>query len=295
MKTTKRRRSAEARERVELPELLAAILAQRGADVTRRGNVVVEATLPGPLAKDLGTERVRFVASPAGRAARGAETDAALTERILLIGRSMGSVTRVVARLPQAKPSTSAKPGTSAKPTGAGKRKGDLGDVAPIHLWVRLHWRIRYGSDDLPEELLAQTLPIGTTGGARAPRDAVLREPTADEAGTLAAPDPERLTRAWHRALRQLELRIRTRLRPHEDRVRRELHREMRTLSVHFRSLIAEERAGRRRRAEDGEAGRMLQLKEDWERKLAAAVRQRAFDTEARLVAASLIYLLPPP
>jgi hypothetical protein len=38
----------------------------------------------------------------------------------------------------------------------------------------------------------------------------------------------------------------------------------------------------------------MLQLKEDWERKLAAAVRQRAFDTEARLVAAALITLLPP-
>ena len=67
----------------------------------------------------------------------------------------------------------------------------------------------------------------------------------------------------------------------------------MRTLSVHFRSLIAEERSGRRRVTGDGEAGRMLQLKEDWERKLAAAVRQRAFDTEARLVAAALISLLP--
>ena len=76
--------------------------------------------------------------------------------------------------------------------------------------------------------------------------------------------------------------------------MRRELHREMRTLSVHFRSLIAEERAGRRRRAETAEAGRMLLLKEDWERKLAAAVRQRAFDTEARLVAAAVISLLPP-
>jgi len=33
----------------------------------------------------------------------------------------------------------------------------------------------------------------------------------------------------------------------------------------------------------------MLQLKEDWERKLAAAIRQRALDTEARLVAAALL------
>ena len=75
--------------------------------------------------------------------------------------------------------------------------------------------------------------------------------------------------------------------------MRRELHREMRQLSVHFRSLIAEERAGRRRRAEDREAGRMLQLKEDWERKLAAAIRQRALDTEARLVAAALLTTVP--
>ena len=37
----------------------------------------------------------------------------------------------------------------------------------------------------------------------------------------------------------------------------------------------------------------MLQLKEDWERKLAAAIRQRAFDTEARLVAAALVSLVP--
>jgi hypothetical protein len=78
-------------------------------------------------------------------------------------------------------------------------------------------------------------------------------------------------------------------MKPHEDKMRRELHREMRQLSVHFRSLIAEERSGRRRRTEDREAGRMLQLKEDWERKLAAAIRQRALDTEARLVAAALL------
>lgn len=264
-----RKRSPETR--AELPELLAAILERRGAVVARRGGGVWEAALPEPLAKDLGTERVRLVAAPAGRAARGAEADAAMTERILLIGRSMGTVTRLVARAPLPK---------GAEP---GERQ-----------WVRLHWRIRYGSDELPEELLAQTLPIGAAGGARAPRDGALRAPTEKEAALLDPPDPERLTRAWHRALRQLELRIRTRLRPHEDRVRRELHREMRTLSVHFRSLIAEERAGRRRRAENAEAGRMLQLKEDWERKLAAAVRQRAFDTEARLVAAAVISLLPP-
>ena len=37
----------------------------------------------------------------------------------------------------------------------------------------------------------------------------------------------------------------------------------------------------------------MLQLKEDWERKLAAAIRQRALDTEARLVAAALLTTVP--
>jgi hypothetical protein len=258
-----------APERSELPELLAAILETRGAAIARRGGVW-EAALPDLLAKELGTDRVRLVASPAGRAARGAEADAALTERILLIGRSMGTVTRLVARQPLPK---------GAAP---GERQ-----------WVRLHWRIRYGSDELPEELLAQTLPIGGVGGLRAPRDAALRSPNREEASRLLAPDPQRLTQVWLRALRMLEVRIRARLRPHEDRVRRELHREMRTLSVHFRSLIAEERAGRRRRPEDGEASRMLQLKEDWERKLAAAVRQRAFDTEARLVAAALLSILP--
>lgn len=261
-----------APERAELPEILAAILERRGAVVAKRGGVW-EASLPEPLAKDLGTDRVRLVAAPAGRAARGAEADSAMTERILLLGRSAGSVTRLVAPAPDVK-------------------KSD--PEAVERQWVRLHWRIRYGSDDLPEEMLAQTLPISPLGGARPPRESALRAPSESEAGALQPPDPERLTRAWHRALRQLELRIRTRLRPHEDRVRRELHREMRTLSVHFRSLIAEERAGRRRRPEDGEAWRMLQLKEDWERKLAAAVRQRAFDTEARLVAAAVISLIPP-
>ncbi len=253
--------------RTELPEILAAILESHGATISRKGGVW-QADLTGRLSKELGTERVRLVAAPAGRAGRVAEADAALTERILLLGRSSGAVTRLVAR--------------HALPKGAspGERQ-----------WVRLHWRIRYGSDDLPEELLAQTIPVGPPGGLRPPRDGALRAPTPDESRELAPPDPERLAQAWHRALRQLELRIRTRLRPHEDRVRRELHREMRTLSVHFRSLIAEERSGRRRR-EDGEAARMLQLKEDWERKLAAAVRQRAFDTEARLVAAALISLV---
>ena len=37
----------------------------------------------------------------------------------------------------------------------------------------------------------------------------------------------------------------------------------------------------------------MLQLKEDWERKLAQVIRQRAFDTEATLVAAALLYAVP--
>ena len=258
-------------ERSELPDILAAILERRGAVLARRAGGVWEASVPEPLATELGTERVRLVAAPAGRAARGAEADAALTERILLLGRSMGTVTRLVAAAPL--------------PKGADPD-------APAPQWVRFHWRIRYGSDELPEELLAQALPVGPTGGARVPRDAALRAPTPEEADALEPPDPERLARAWHRALRQLELRIRTRLRPHEDRLRRELHREMRALSVHFRSLIAEERAGRRRLPEAGEASRMLQLKEDWERKLAAAVKQRAFDTEARLVAAALITLL---
>ena len=101
------------------------------------------------------------------------------------------------------------------------------------------------------------------------------------------------LAAVWMRGLRQLEVRIRHRLRPHEDRMRRELHREMRTLSTHFRSLIAEERTGRRRRPENREAGRILQLKEDWERKLAAVIRQRVLDTEAKLVAAAFLTVVP--
>jgi len=252
---------------VELPEILSAILESRGATVAKRGGVW-EAALPAPLAKSLGTEQVRLVMAPAARAGRGAEADAALTERILLIGRSCGEVARLVAPVPK-----------GARPGGP--------------QWVRLHWRIRYGSDEIPEELLVQNLPVGPSGGLRAPRDGALRGPTPEESRLLPAPDPERLTQAWMRALAQLERRIRERLRPHEERSRRELHREMRTLSIHFRSLIAEERTGRRRRPEDREAGRMLQLKEDWERKLAAAIRQRAFDTEARLVAAALVSLVP--
>jgi hypothetical protein len=251
--------------RSELPEILAAILEARGATVAKRGSVW-EASLPSSLEKSLGTDRVRLVAAPAGRAARGAEMDAAMTERILLLGRSHGGVTRLLARIPAAK-----------------------GSPLRERQWVRLHWRIRYGSDDLADELLVQRLPVGSAGGMRAPPDRGFRAPTPEETVTLAAPDPELLAAAWIRGLRQLESRIRLKLRPHEDRMRRELHREMRTLSIHFRSLIAEERSGRRRRVEAREAGRILQLKEDWERKLAAAVRQRALDTEARLVAAALL------
>jgi len=263
------RKRAETRS--ELPEILAAILEARGATVAKRGTVW-EASLPSNLEQSLGTDRVRLVAAPAGRAARGAEMDAAMTERILLLGRSHGGVTRLLARVPAPK-----------------------GSPARERQWVRLHWRIRYGSDDLADELLVQRIPVGPAGGVRAPADRAFRSPTPAEAEALAAPDPELLAAAWIRGLRQLESRIRFKLRPHEDRMRRELHREMRTLSIHFRSLIAEERSGRRRRVEAREAGRILQLKEDWERKLAAAVRQRALDTEARLVAAALLSVVPEP
>ncbi len=256
-------------DRSELPEILAAILDARGAVVARRGSVW-EATLSSDLEGSLGVDRVRLVAAPAGRAARGAEMDAAMTERILLLGRSRGGVTRLLARAPWPK-----------------------GADATERQWVRLHWRIRYGSDDLPEELLVQHLPVGPSGGVRAPAERSFRAPTPEEEKALTAPDPDRLAAAWMRGLHQLEVRIRRRLRPHEDRMRRELHRDMRNLSVHFRSLIAEERTGRRRRAEGREAGRMLQLKEDWERKLAAVIRQRALDTEATLVAAALLSVLP--
>jgi|GEM_PF-2183468 len=255
--------------RSELPELLASILEARGAEIVKRGSVW-EAMLNPELSGSLGLDRVRLVAAPAGRAARGAEMDAGMTERILLLGRSRGEVTRLVARVP--------------RPSGAapGERQ-----------WVRLHWRIRYGSDDLPEELLVQRLPVGAPGGLRAPVDASFREPTKEEREHLAPADPELLATAWMRGLHQLEVRIRNKLRPHDERMRRELHREMRTLSLHYRSLIAEERTGRKRRAESREAGRILQLKEDWERKLAAAVHQRALDTEARLVAAALLSVIP--
>jgi hypothetical protein len=257
------------RRRAELPEILASILESRGASVSRDG-MIWEASLTAELTSALGVESVRLVASPAGRAARGAEMDATMTERILLLGRSHGLVTQLVAPVPWPK---------SATPEP--------------RIWVRLHWRIRYGSDEIPEELLVQELPVGNTRGMRSPRDSLLRPVTPQEAERLPRPDPEALAATWTRALRLLEGRARRKLRPHEDRARRELHREMRTLSSHYRSLIAEERAGRARRPEDREAGRMLQLKEDWERKLVQVIRQRAFETGATLVAAALLYGVP--
>jgi len=259
-----------------LPEILAAILESRGATISKRGTVW-EASLPAPLKRTLGVDRVRLVASPAGRAARGAEMDAALTERILLLGRSHGEVVRLVTRVP-------------AGAKGAGVAVGTA--TTGVRLWIRLHWRIRYGTDEIPEELLVQRIPLGPTGGLRIPPDNAFRDPRPGELEEMPAAATELLGAAWVRGHHQLESRIRQRLRPHEDRMRRELHREMRTLSIHFRSLILEERTGRRR-MEGREAGRILQLKEDWERKLAAAVRQRALDTEARLVAAALLYALP--
>ena len=257
------------RRRVELPEILASVLEARGAAVSRNG-MVWEASLTPELKSSLGTDRVRLVASPAGRAARGAEMDAAMTERILLLGRSHGQVTLLV--------------GSSPWPSGVRREP---------RIWARLHWRIRYGSDEIPEELLVQELPVGGPGGIRAPRDSNLRPATPDDLDQLPRPEAEALAATWTRALRLLEGRARRKLRPHEDRARRELHREMRTLSSHYRSLIAEERAGRARRPEDREAGRMLQLKEDWERKLVQVIRQRAFETEATLVAAALLYAVP--
>jgi len=262
-------RARADRRRAELPEILASVLEARGAAVTRDG-MIWEAALTPELQGSLGVERVRLVASPAGRAARGAEMDAAMTERILLLGRSHGQVTRLVAAVPWPR---------SAPPEP--------------RMWVRLHWRIRYGSDEIPEELLVQELPLGSTGGLRVPKDSLLRPATPEEAARLPAPDEAALAATWTRALRLLESRARRKLRPHEDRARRELHREMRTLSSHYRSLIAEERAGRARRPEDREAGRMLQLKEDWERKLVQVIRQRAFETEASLVAAALVVAVP--
>jgi len=257
------------RRRSELPELLASVLEARGATVSRDG-MIWEAALTPELQAVLGVDRVRLVAAPAGRAARGAEMDAAMTERILLLGRSHGQATQLVAAMPW--------------PRGA---------TPEPRVWVRLHWRIRYGSDEIPEELLVQELPVGNGSGMRAPKDSALRPATREEAERLPRPEPDALAATWTRAIRLLEGRARRKLRPHEDRARRELHREMRTLSSHYRSLIAEERAGRARRPEDREAGRMLQLKEDWERKLVQVIRQRAFETEASLVAAALVYAVP--
>jgi len=262
-----RRRSD--RRRAELPEILASVLEYRGATVSRNG-MIWEADLTPELTTSLGVNRVRLVAAPAGRAARGAEMDAAMTERILLLGRSHGQVAMLVA------------------PVSPSRE-----DSAVPRIWARLHWRIRYGSDEIPEELLVQELPVGSVGGMRLPRESLFRAATPEEIERLPRPAQDALGATWTRALRLLEGRARRKLRPHEDRARRELHREMRTLSSHYRSLIAEERAGRARRPEDREAGRMLQLKEDWERKLVQVIRQRAFETEATLVAAALLYGVP--
>lgn len=254
--------SRGGRRRDHLPDLLATILEARGAQVSRSG-VVWEAALPPELRQSLGVDRVRFAAS-AGRAARGAELDAALTERILLLGRSHGQVVRLVA------------PGAATP-----------GAATPA--WVVFHWRVRYGTDEIPEDLQVQAMPL-TAGAPRLGPALALRAPTPEEAGRLSTPDPDALRRAWGRALRLLENRIRRRVRPQEERERRELHREMRTLSTHYRSLIAEERAGRARRPDDREADRMLELKDDWERKLAAMIRRRQMDAEATLVAAAVVY-----
>ena len=159
-----RRKRGEGRS--ELPEILAAILEARGATIAKRGTIW-EVSLPAELSQVLGTERVRLVAAPAGRAARGAEMDAGLTERILLLGRSRGEVVRLVAQAPRA-----------ARALGVGKT------------WVRLHWRIRYGTDDLPEELLVQRLPVGPTGGVAAPPDAAFATPSDEDARDLPPPDP---------------------------------------------------------------------------------------------------------
>jgi len=254
--------SGRGARRDHLPDLLATILESRGATVTRDG-VEWEAALPPELRQQLGVERVRF-ASVAGRAARGAETDVAVTERILLVGRSHGQAARFVL------------PGAAGGP------------------WIQLHWRVRFGTDEVPEELHTQTLPLHG-GGGRAPSGGGLRAPTEEEAAALPPPDEESLARVWTRALRLLEGRIRRRLRPHEERERRELHREMRSLSTHYRSLIAEERAGRARRAENREADRMLELKEDWERKLSAMIRRRQTEAEAALIAVAILHAIPGP
>ncbi len=87
-------RNRADRRRAELPEILASVLEARGAMVHRNG-MIWEATLTPELESSLGVDRVRLVAAPAGRAARGAEMDAAMTERILLLGRSHGQVTRL--------------------------------------------------------------------------------------------------------------------------------------------------------------------------------------------------------
>src|SRR5258708_38241449 len=87
------------RRRAELPEILATVLEARGATVARDG-MIWEAELTPELRGSLGVERVRLVASPAGRAARGGGVGAAKTERILLPGPGHGPGRRPGARVP---------------------------------------------------------------------------------------------------------------------------------------------------------------------------------------------------
>lgn len=224
------------------------------------------ARLPGPMAESFGTREVRYTPGGGGKGTRsGGLVEPALSERILLLARSQGAVTRLVAEAP----------------AGVGRQ------------WVRFHWRIRYGADELAEELWSQNVPVGGPAGLRMPTDGAFRAPSPEEATRLTPPDPERLAAAWMRGLRGLEGRIRRKLRPYTDRARRELFREMRTLSTHFRSLIAEERASGRKRDDESQTDRMLALKEDWERKVAAVIRQRILETEAKLVAATLLVAVP--
>jgi hypothetical protein len=125
--------------------------------------------LPPDLAASLGVERVRFAATP-GRAARGSEVDAAMTERILLLGRSRGQVTHLVAPVASA--------------------------ANPPPQWIRFHWRVRFGSDELPEELYSQVLPVGR-GAGPAPAGHALRPISVEDAARLPGPDPLELEQAW--------------------------------------------------------------------------------------------------
>src|SRR4029079_13304491 len=100
-----------------------------------------------------------------------------------------------------------------------------------------------YGSDEIPEELLMQELPIAATSGMRAPKDSALRTATPEESERLPRPDPAPLESTWVRALRLLEGRARRKLRPHEDRARRAPHHAQRTISSRCPSSPAHERA----------------------------------------------------